>query len=113
MPNFYLSSKVSTPWTQIQVLGDCLTGSTFSSSDENIANVVYTPYTLVNTYGVGEVTIYETTANCTNTGGITLQVTEDGMPFFMDKQAYNEFTIWEIIFVMVIILISWFIRFLK
>ena len=76
---------------------------------ETLRSELQTP----NSNNTKEVTIKESTTDCTNTWGVLLTITEDGLPFFMSRSDYDTFTIWEIVFVFVVICVAWFIKFLK
>lgn len=111
---FFLSKNFAKPGEVLTITENCFDGPTFKSLDENIAIVTWVWPGNVTVIWVWEVQIVEDwTIYCENTGWVLLTATEDGNPFFMSTQDYQDFTNYEIIFVISLLFVAFLIRFAK
>ena len=113
MSDFFLSKNIAMPWDIISINWDCMSGSIFSSDNNNVWVITSgASGSVINVVWLGESNIQSFTGTCNNTW-ILLVSTEDGKQPFMTPKSFDEYTNYELIFVFFTIVIIFILRLWK
>lgn len=107
----FLEKNIAKPWETIGIINNCGWSGTYDTWDHTIANI-WAGNTVITT-GIWKTEVFETSNNCTDTGNMSLQVTEDWLPYIIDSTDYGYICSIEVLIVAIIIGIASVNRFYK